>query len=169
MTSVELVVRCTKGEDFERNPVRLIGEGRSMTRIIASASMRSVLHLNSTEEPVVPSPGGHSANGHAFESISFNAASLAEHAVFAPATTRSSFRSLGFYGARSSGLFLGYGWINVIAECKFAGNGLPAALHLDNNINSVQVLNNIVESNRGIGILVNGGAAVDEGNCIESA
>ena len=52
--------------------------------------------------------------------------------------------------ARGNGLFLGYGWINVITECKFSKNGF--ALHLENNINSVQVMNNIMENNRGAGI-----------------
>lgn len=174
MTSVELVVRITSmdGPNGTRvivhNPVRLLGEGWEMTRITAMKPMRSVLHLNSTEEPAIPEPHGHTANGHEFEGIAFDAALHANHSLYAPATTRSAFRRLGFFGALESGLFLGYGWINVVAESKFSGNRI--ALRLDNNINSVQVLNNIIESNSAVGIYVNGGTAVElTGNCIESA
>jgi hypothetical protein len=173
LTSVELVVQCTKYTNgtrtLSRNPVRLVGEGRHNTRIVATREIRSVLHLNNTEEPTIPNPkGGHSANGHEFEGIAFDADGLANHSVFAPATTRSGFHRLGLAGARLSGLYMGYGWINIVSECKFYDNGF--ALHLENNINSVQVVNNIIESNRGIGIYINGGTAVElTGNCIESA
>jgi hypothetical protein len=176
MTSVELIVRCTS-EDYGngtrknvRSPVRLLGEGWPMTRITAMKPMRSVLHLNDTEDMAHggPAPHGHTANGHELEGIAFDAVMLANYSVYAPATTRSAFRRLGFFGARASGFFLGFGWINVVAECKFTGNGI--ALRLDNNINSVQILNNIIESNRNVGVYVNGGTAVEiTGNCIESA
>ena len=125
LTSIELVVRCTEyaGGAKKRSPVRLLGEGHQATRILAAKTMRSVLHLNNTEEPTIPKPGGHSANGHEIEGISFDASGgKANYSLYAPATTRSAFRRLGFFGARLSGLFLGYGWINVITECKFNGN-----------------------------------------------
>jgi len=67
MTSVELVVRCTHGPPI-RNPVRLVGEGRSMTHIVASAPMRSVLHLNSTDDPVSPATARTATPSMAFHS-----------------------------------------------------------------------------------------------------
>ena len=147
------------GYPLAAHSANLIGEGMSMTRVRATHQMQAVLFLNAS---------GHTANEHTLSGITFDASGLANFSVLAPATTRSTFSKLAFVNARVSGLYLGYGWVNVIDRCTFNSNGL-ASLHLDNNINAVQVLNSRFEgSNQGVGILVNGGAAVLlEGNCIE--
>ena len=67
-----------------------------------------------------------------------------------------------------AGLRLGFGWINTIEGNIISGNGL-VGLHLHEGTNGVNILNNILEGNRGIGLLVNSGAVVRiEGNTFES-
>jgi hypothetical protein len=106
-------------------------------------------------------------NGHVIENLKVNAAGLANYSVAADAITRSQVRFAMFEGARVAGLAMGYGWINEVFECYFAGNLI--GLFLDNSINSVNVLDSNFEENSGVGIIANSGAALRiEGNEFES-
>ena len=44
--------------------------------------------------------------------------------------TRSRFVRSGFLGGRVAGLYIGYGWIHDILECKFAGRGMVGLYQL---------------------------------------
>ena len=60
------------------------------------------------------------------------------------------------------------GWINIVEDCRFYGNA-ATSLHMANNINNVNVLNNLFENNGGLGIVINGGVQVlVQGNVFES-
>jgi hypothetical protein len=90
-TSIALVVRCTHSPATPGcsalYPLRLVGEGQHVSSIVASAPMHAVLYLNSTAQ--FNATAGHTANGHALSHLSFNGNKLANHSVYAPATTRS--------------------------------------------------------------------------------
>ena len=80
----------------------------------------------------------------------------------------STFRECTFTHSRMAGLRFGYGWINIVEDCRFYGNS-GTSLHMANNINNVNVLNNLFETNGGIGIVINGGVQVlVQGNVFES-
>ena len=49
-----------------------------------------------------------------------------------------------------------YGWINTVQDCQFNSNGL-VALHMADNINNVNVVDNLFEGNAGLGIVINEG------------
>ena len=166
--SAALIVPCTRRPNgTEGNPVRLVGEGHRASTIFASQHMQAVLYLNST----APSSHGQSAittNGHEVSDLTFDAGMKANYSVYAPALTRSTFQRLGLKGGVLGGLRFGFGWINSVQGCKFTGNG-PVSLWMANNVNNVNVLNNMFESNSGIGVLVNGGVQVLlQGNVFES-
>jgi hypothetical protein len=82
--------------------------------------------------------------------------SLANYSVYAPALTRSTFHDCAFTGGLSAGLRFGYGWINTVEGCRFSANGL-VALHMADNINNVNVVDNLFEGNSGLGIVINEG------------
>ena len=106
--------------------------------------------------------------GHRVEGLGFDGNYVADYALIAPGITRSTIQASAFTSARMAGLRLGFGWINTIEGNIISGNGL-VGLHLHEGTNGVNILNNILEGNRGIGLLVNSGAVVRiEGNTFES-
>jgi hypothetical protein len=150
---------------------RLLGEGMEMTTLVAGAHMTAVLVFPGSQ-PNATDPGTRS-NGHEIQELTFNARGLADFAVYAPALTRSRFTRAGFHDGRVAGLYVGSGWINEFFQCSFSSSpiGGLAGLYLDNQINSVNVLDSMFEAGAGelgIGLIVNSGAMVRiEGNCFE--
>lgn len=165
IVSSPLVVACARRE-LNVNPVKIRGEGQFVTVIKASAPAKAVLWFSAT----APSPGVTAVvtNGHEVRDLTFDANDKADAAVLALAITRSAFRAVTFSHGVSYGLSMGFGWINQIEDCRFTGNALTA-LRMNNNINSVNVLNSMFENNRGIGITIDVGYAVRvTGNVFES-
>lgn len=107
-------------------------------------------------------------NGHSLSQLTVDGNGVANFSVQAAAMTRSKFHTVTANNAKLAGIYVGFGWINNFVECSFHSNGL-VALYIDVAVNAVNVLDCTFETNRGIGILVNYGAAVRiEGNCLES-
>jgi hypothetical protein len=161
-----LRVQCTKNASGHtvRGPVNLVGEGSEVALISAEVAMEAVLEFDSSAAP----PKYLTTNGHHVRGLGFKANTVANHSVRAEAITRSHFDDLYVFGARRSGMYLGFGWENVVSNIHFHANG-GAALHLESSVNAVQVLRNNFETGEGIGILVNCGVAVQiEGNTLES-
>eukprot|EP01052_Picozoa_sp_SAG31_P026848 SAG31_NODE_2464_length_5655_cov_2.777898_7_plen_209_part_00 len=160
VVNTTLVVACTTGQAHTSWPVRLFGEGMRQAVIQAGKPMRAVLAFASVARGFDKQPRGMTTDGHRIEGLGFDANFVADFAVTAPAITRSAFVDARFTAARLAGLFLG-GWINTISQCVVSGNGL-VGLQLANAVNAINVVNNIIEGNRNIGIFANSGTVVSE-------
>ena len=161
VVNTTLVVACTTGQAHTTWPVRLFGEGMRQAVIQAGGKpMHAVLAFAGVARGFNKQPRGVTTDGHRVEGLGFDANFVADFAVTAPAITRSTFADTRFTAARLAGLFLG-GWINTVSQCVISGNGL-VGLHLANAVNAINVVNNVLEGNRNIGIVVNSGTVVRE-------
>jgi hypothetical protein len=169
LVSNGLVVHCTNPHAHLNAPnthtSRLQGEGQHQVTIRASHPMNSVLTFTSEYTYAQKAT---TTNGHSLSELTFDGNGLSNFSVHAASMTRSKFHGVSANNATFAGMYVGFGWTNQFVECAFHRNGL-VALYLNAAVNSVNVLDCTFESNRGIGILINYGAAVRvEGNTIES-
>jgi hypothetical protein len=154
-------------------PHRLWLTGNGRVSVAAGQPMVAVLTIDGAQ-PNKTNGGGTRSNEITVSGISFDGRLLADFAVFAPAITRSRFSTSEFNGGLIAGLYVGYGWINEIFQCKFSGSGL-VGLWFERQCNA----NNIIDSSfegfdphnglPGIGLLLQGeGSSVRvEGNTFE--
>ena len=61
-------------------------------------------------------------------------------------------------------MYPGYGWINLIQDCRFSGNGI--GLHTYNSANGIEVVNSIFEAQIGPGMYITGGAQHSVRGCV---
>ena len=160
VVSKGLVVHCSNPhahlDAHNTRASRLQGEGQHQVTIRASRPMNSVLTFTSEYTYAQKAT---TTNGHSLSELTFDGNGLTNFSVHAASMTRSKFHAVSANNATLAGMYIGFGWTNQFVECAFHRNGL-VALYLNAAVNSVNVLDCIFESNRGIGILINYGACV---------
>lgn len=167
--STGLVVRRTNRHAHldapDTHTSRLQGEGQHQVTIRASHPMNSILTFSSG---YTYAQKANTTNGHSLSELTFDGNGITNFSVYAASMSRSKFYAVSANNATLAGMYVGFGWDNKFIECAFHRNGL-VALYLNSAVNAVSVLGSTFESNRGIGILINYGAAIRiEGNTIES-
>lgn len=158
-----LLVRCCERKHSAHNAtayasLRLIGEGPSRTVILSAVgvSIPAVIGMPPADGlNMVPSKGsGPATEHHHVSDLKVQAGSRTRYGILAPLTTRSKFDGLAFEGGTVAALKIG-GWINSIISSSFFGCLGAAALVLDGEANSIDVVRSRFEGNHGAAVLIN--------------
>jgi hypothetical protein len=140
------------GPGFAKHPLRLVGEGYELTRIIAAVEMHALLNFSANNSKVNGAAAPSPTENQFLSDLALEAAGLANFSLFAPGIARSRFQRVDFGGALSVGASIGYGWCNYFEQCRFGGNGV--GLHT----NKIDVVDSVFEGNTGVVIYASGGA-----------
>ena len=168
--------------------IRIVGEGKYNTFIIASAnsgeamprdasSFFAIFNISYTE------PFDESTNVE-MSDFTLEIGDAAEYGIYAPLLTRSYFNDIFFDGGTIGGMLLG-GWINVISQCSFNGAHSVALFMAGNNMivdsssfegnegdaiqlpwgNQVTIANSVLEGNVGTAIRAAGCSGLSVRSC----
>ena len=157
------------GEDYTYGPLRLFGEGRRQTVLVAGSPMLTLLDFP-LAGITATNPAGMPTTQISVEHLALSASKLADYCIHAPGITRSKFQSIAAESALKVGIRLGYGWILSIEDSIISDNVWPAgAIYVTNAANNIDIINNQMEGN-GWGISMFDGMNINiAGNCIEGS
>lgn len=113
------------------SPLRLIGDGYTLSTIVAAVPMHSVLNFSCLSGPTEGAAAPIPMENIYLADLEVSANSLAKFSIFAPGIARSRFARLEISGALTAGLSIGYGWCNYVEACRFSGNEI--GLHTYNS------------------------------------
>jgi hypothetical protein len=169
LVNTQINVRPTTGENagYGTLGLNIYGESRSLTEIHAGAKMHAVFNFTCLSGPIPHAGAGapKPSDGHFLSDLSIYGNYLSNYSVFAPGIVHSRFIRLFLGTSTNAGLSLGYGWINLIQDCRFSGNGI--GLHTYNSANGVEVVNSIFEAQIGPGMYIEGSQHSVRGCVIE--